>query len=1265
MLNSKKIAQVIVISLLIVLGPLFQLAFQVSSVSAHEEENVHPYMSEEGAKLLPEDSAMREEIFSYISDIRDGAYDEDHTDHVYPHLTWAPLGLDDDFGIVAIPHFWDADEGPEDPVKGIPSTPWPGPFPNAYQKSIELFQMALDEYPINQGLAYDFLGHVAHLIQDQTVPAHVHEDFHPLTWLPGGDDSFENWMYESGAYRNWGTESAFAHGGLVTFPHDVEEQMRQGDWVAGLYYLMYTTNQYADYFASDDADGDTFDREGWMDYSDWPTSPRTTEDIENNDHGILGEVLGDDDNNRDGDLSMIASYSYVYGIRASGTLYKMFYESTHPPQASIRIDYADEDVDGRADYRWVRLDLTYDVGADEYFRDMEARFRNENGVWTSWEPVGAVAGGRRKSWVLSEGDGTKTVQYQVRNLMGLTTTVWDTIELRERGMPQLFNYEFSATGAESLTAQVDFYINLIWLREESGDGQVEFYFDRVFVDDGYGNELTGIINVPTTDFHFKIDEDVDFDLTSVNYFDGDIDYHGWLGIVWTDVDHDFSLVHSIDTFPGQTVRLRTRGRDYDPWPNPDDKLGSVWTRTFTVPDETGVHILANEWFDQRGSGGRNEYYSIQVTIVATVPEVLWSDSEGPYETFVRYGAPEEHIADSALLAPADERWPYPHTTEWQASIDNSAVEHRMDGPSLYAWITGEPDLVVGGFSPVHLLITDPDGNKIGTRRYIRYGVWDPWLGMFVAIWGTETFNEVPGASVSQIDLDGDGVLETVIVFDERKVGDYQIQVSPIEGADPTDTYSIGISWKWYGPLIIGQPPPRPAAFLVEDVQVAEIPAEPFVIQSTEGGFWSAKGRVNLPPCAESNGPYKATEGTTINFDASHSTDPDRDDLTYRWDFEDDGTWDTQWSNSPTASHTWFNEWTGTASVEVSDGTFTDTSTTTVTVSNALPTVNAGSDQLAAPSEEVHFSGSFTDQGVADTHTIEWNLGDGTTATGTLTPTHTYSGAKKYTVTLTVTDDNGGVGRDTLTVNTGVEVSIDPLAAFVPPGENTTYNVLITHLGNAEDTYNLEVGGPHDTWYSLSTTSVTLGPGQSESVTLTVSPPYTAMIGTYGFAVVATSQADSTVLGTADAEMIVALPDVEVVAPLDVEVDVGAIHFRGEMAEFYVLVSSMGQPIDANISARLRAHGIHDVDLSASVEHVTRGLYRVPYTIPADAPTGTYVLVVEASYLTFTGISLKSFLIRSSTTPFPAWIIATVVVIVAVPTVIAFYILRIRKQRIAS
>ncbi len=170
-----------------------------------------------------------------------------------------------------------------------------------------------------------------------------------------------------------------------------------------------------------------------------------------------------------------------------------------------------------------------------------------------------------------------------------------------------------------------------------------------------------------------------------------------------------------------------------------------------------------------------------------------------------------------------------------------------------------------------------------------------------------------------------------------------------------------------------------------------------------------------PPVADANGPYVQDEGSSITFDASGSSDVDDDTLEYRWDFENDGTWDTEWSLSPTAADTWYDDYSGIVRVEVSDGQDTDTATASVTVLNVAPLVEAGPGQTVDEGDTVNFSGSFTDPGTPDIHTIHWDFGDGETADGTLTPSHVYADNGDFAVTLTVTDDDGGIGADTLTV----------------------------------------------------------------------------------------------------------------------------------------------------------------------------------------------------------------------------------------------------------
>ncbi len=74
--------------------------------------------------------------------------------------------------------------------------------------------------------------------------------------------------------------------------------------------------------------------------------------------------------------------------------------------------------------------------------------------------------------------------------------------------------------------------------------------------------------------------------------------------------------------------------------------------------------------------------------------------------------------------------------------------------------------------------------------------------------------------------------------------------------------------------------------------------------------------------------------------------------------------------------------------------------------------------------QVAFTGSFVDPGSLDTHTITWNWGDGTSDTGSLNATHTFTGPA--TVTLTVTDDDLGTGTYSEFIANPITGSFDPL-----------------------------------------------------------------------------------------------------------------------------------------------------------------------------------------------------------------------------------------------
>ena len=213
--------------------------------------------------------------------------------------------------------------------------------------------------------------------------------------------------------------------------------------------------------------------------------------------------------------------------------------------------------------------------------------------------------------------------------------------------------------------------------------------------------------------------------------------------------------------------------------------------------------------------------------------------------------------------------------------------------------------------------------------------------------------------------------------------------------------------------------------------------------------------VKKPPVPDAGGPYEGAEGTAITFSAAGSSDPNGDALTYRWDFTADGTWDTVWSSSPTASFTFPDDFSGFARVEVSDGGFNATDDAPVRVRNVAPTVDAGPDKVLDEGSTLSLSATFRDPGFDSpamgtaedfTATFDWGYGPaepgtvaevpggvGVPTTGTASGSRPYGDDGVFTVTATVCDDDGGCGSDTLTVTVrNLAPAID--STVIPSGD---------------------------------------------------------------------------------------------------------------------------------------------------------------------------------------------------------------------------------------
>ncbi len=297
------------------------IAFIPNILYAHDNIEVHPYITEQAFYVWPDDKSH--EIYFYLGEdyrlpscewwniacqdymcelaksgklITEGTKEEDD----YDPVTYL---CNNDYFIGYFHHFYQPD--------------WSEPnglFTDIYNTgALAYARLYWNEikkiYPVNKEMAYWYLGRIAHLLADVSVPAHVHNDPHdPVS----GSDSYENYIkkdeYGTKYWKQWKTYDAKK---LDSIPEtSIPETWKLED-------LFWNLAQRTQYFPSDNYDGNTTNADlswfsGWPDTKNWRKWSIVDDYIENSNLLKIGDKL------------------MPLAIQYTAALYKLFWNETHP-----------------------------------------------------------------------------------------------------------------------------------------------------------------------------------------------------------------------------------------------------------------------------------------------------------------------------------------------------------------------------------------------------------------------------------------------------------------------------------------------------------------------------------------------------------------------------------------------------------------------------------------------------------------------------------------------------------------------------------------------------------------------------------------------------------------------------------------------------------------------------------------------------------------------------------------------------------------------
>jgi len=168
--------------------------------------------------------------------------------------------------------------------------------------------------------------------------------------------------------------------------------------------------------------------------------------------------------------------------------------------------------------------------------------------------------------------------------------------------------------------------------------------------------------------------------------------------------------------------------------------------------------------------------------------------------------------------------------------------------------------------------------------------------------------------------------------------------------------------------------------------------------------------INIPPVANITGPRIGYVNQSLIFSAHYSYDPDGILIEYRWDFENDGLFDTEWTKEILITHSYFNPGNYTIKLQVKDDNqATGVTQLIITIIQLTPPLQLPIAQANGPYQAYanqtitfHSNDSYDPDGIIVNYT--WDFGD-KTLSYEQNPVHRYTQPGNYIAILTVRDND--------------------------------------------------------------------------------------------------------------------------------------------------------------------------------------------------------------------------------------------------------------------